>query len=368
MTHRMVPLAPAGPGSSAPGSRCPRTPPRARRGAVEFWDITNRQDWAACESVQRGLALPHFRPGPVRAEGGRRRPAGVDDRRGLPLGRALGVIGRLGLLRRRLGRPAGTSRLSRRPQPPRRAGPATLDALPGAAARAVRLDRAALGAGQPGRRHRHGRLRVRARPATTRSRRSAPWCRTRAAPATARPAPPRRTPRCTGRCSTRRNLLLVDQRGTGPLRADRLPGAPGPEGRLRRRRGRLRSRARRPSGRLHDRPVGRRPRRGGHRAGARPGRRLRRLLRHLLRPGLRGPPPRPAPQRGAGQRLPGYGEDAWYATQGPAMRCVVRAWSASARRPAGTRAGRSCRRSRGCSTQVRAKPGAARPTTRTAAG
>jgi Rieske 2Fe-2S family protein len=32
--------------------------------AVEFWDRTNRQDWAACESVQRGLTSPHFRPGP----------------------------------------------------------------------------------------------------------------------------------------------------------------------------------------------------------------------------------------------------------------------------------------------------------------
>ena len=26
--------------------------------------MTNRQDWAACESVQRGLDSPHFRPGP----------------------------------------------------------------------------------------------------------------------------------------------------------------------------------------------------------------------------------------------------------------------------------------------------------------
>ena len=34
------------------------------RGAVEFWDVTNRQDWSACESVQRGLANPHFSPGP----------------------------------------------------------------------------------------------------------------------------------------------------------------------------------------------------------------------------------------------------------------------------------------------------------------
>jgi Rieske 2Fe-2S family protein len=32
--------------------------------AVAFWDRTNRQDWAACESVQRGLASPHFQPGP----------------------------------------------------------------------------------------------------------------------------------------------------------------------------------------------------------------------------------------------------------------------------------------------------------------
>ena len=35
------------------------------RYAVDFWDITNREDWSACESVQRGLASPHFRPGPL---------------------------------------------------------------------------------------------------------------------------------------------------------------------------------------------------------------------------------------------------------------------------------------------------------------
>jgi Rieske 2Fe-2S family protein len=33
--------------------------------AIEFWDITNRQDWAACESVQRGLTSPHAVPGPL---------------------------------------------------------------------------------------------------------------------------------------------------------------------------------------------------------------------------------------------------------------------------------------------------------------
>lgn len=66
MTHRLVPLAPgrtwvecswyvapSGDGS-VPGAR----------GAVDFWDLTNKQDWAACESVQRGLQSPHFVPGP----------------------------------------------------------------------------------------------------------------------------------------------------------------------------------------------------------------------------------------------------------------------------------------------------------------
>jgi Rieske 2Fe-2S family protein len=66
MTHRMVPLSPGrtwiecswlvrpGDDGSVPSAAA----------AVEFWDITNRQDWGACESVQRGLASPHFMPGP----------------------------------------------------------------------------------------------------------------------------------------------------------------------------------------------------------------------------------------------------------------------------------------------------------------
>ena len=33
--------------------------------AVEFWDITNQQDWRACESVQRGLSSEHAVPGPL---------------------------------------------------------------------------------------------------------------------------------------------------------------------------------------------------------------------------------------------------------------------------------------------------------------
>ena len=62
MTHRLVPLTPERTWVEcswylvAPGAEAAR--------AVEFWDLTNRQDWSACESVQRGLTSPHFRPGP----------------------------------------------------------------------------------------------------------------------------------------------------------------------------------------------------------------------------------------------------------------------------------------------------------------
>ena len=62
MTHRLVPLAPDRTMIECswyfPGEDVDPTY------AVEFWDLTNRQDWGACESVQRGLASPHFRPGP----------------------------------------------------------------------------------------------------------------------------------------------------------------------------------------------------------------------------------------------------------------------------------------------------------------
>lgn len=68
MTHRLVALGP-----DRTWLECTWLfPPEAfeREGfdpayAVDFWDLTNRQDWAACESVQRGLASPHFRPGPL---------------------------------------------------------------------------------------------------------------------------------------------------------------------------------------------------------------------------------------------------------------------------------------------------------------
>ncbi|MEO6823004.1 MAG: aromatic ring-hydroxylating dioxygenase subunit alpha [Candidatus Nanopelagicales bacterium] len=35
---------------------------------IDFWDITNRQDWGACESVQRGLAAEQAIPGPMAPE------------------------------------------------------------------------------------------------------------------------------------------------------------------------------------------------------------------------------------------------------------------------------------------------------------
>ncbi len=63
MTHRMTPLAP-----DRTRVECSWVMPSADIDpsyAVEFWDTTNRQDWAACESVQRGLSSPHFRPGPL---------------------------------------------------------------------------------------------------------------------------------------------------------------------------------------------------------------------------------------------------------------------------------------------------------------
>jgi len=62
MTHRLRPVAP-----DTTRVECSWYLPHGVSDAtyaVEFWDRTNRQDWAACESVQRGLASPHFRPGP----------------------------------------------------------------------------------------------------------------------------------------------------------------------------------------------------------------------------------------------------------------------------------------------------------------
>jgi Rieske 2Fe-2S family protein len=62
MTHRVLPLAP-----DRTWIECSWFFPDADIDptyAMEFWDLTNSQDWKACELVQRGLTSPHFSPGP----------------------------------------------------------------------------------------------------------------------------------------------------------------------------------------------------------------------------------------------------------------------------------------------------------------
>jgi Rieske 2Fe-2S family protein len=63
MTHRMTPLAPDRTQVECAWYFASADVDPAY--AVDFWDTTNRQDWGACESVQRGLTSPHFRPGPL---------------------------------------------------------------------------------------------------------------------------------------------------------------------------------------------------------------------------------------------------------------------------------------------------------------
>jgi glycine betaine catabolism A len=71
MVHRLLPLAADRTRIECTWAFAPES--LARPGfdpgyAVEFWDITNRQDWRACESVQRGLSSPHAVPGPLSPE------------------------------------------------------------------------------------------------------------------------------------------------------------------------------------------------------------------------------------------------------------------------------------------------------------
>jgi Rieske 2Fe-2S family protein len=68
MMHKMIPLAANRTKIECTWSFAPES--LAQPGfdpgyAIEFWDITNRQDWQACESVQRGLSSPHAMPGPL---------------------------------------------------------------------------------------------------------------------------------------------------------------------------------------------------------------------------------------------------------------------------------------------------------------
>ncbi len=66
MTHRLTPLSPGRTEVECSWLFLPGIEDTSY--AVDFWDVTNREDWAACESVQRGVANPHFRPGPLAAK------------------------------------------------------------------------------------------------------------------------------------------------------------------------------------------------------------------------------------------------------------------------------------------------------------
>ncbi|HEY3735352.1 MAG TPA: aromatic ring-hydroxylating dioxygenase subunit alpha [Streptosporangiaceae bacterium] len=68
MVHRLVPVAADRTRIECSWSFAPealRQPGFDPAYAIEFWDITNRQDWHACESVQRGLSSPLAVPGPL---------------------------------------------------------------------------------------------------------------------------------------------------------------------------------------------------------------------------------------------------------------------------------------------------------------
>jgi glycine betaine catabolism A len=68
MTHRMEPLAPDRTFVECAWLFAPEafeTPGFDPSYASEFWDITNRQDWTACESVQRGIGSRGYRQGPL---------------------------------------------------------------------------------------------------------------------------------------------------------------------------------------------------------------------------------------------------------------------------------------------------------------
>lgn len=67
MTHRMEPLGPDRTFIECQWLFAPEAvaqPGFDPSYAVDFWDLTNRQDWAACEGVQRGVVSRGYRPGP----------------------------------------------------------------------------------------------------------------------------------------------------------------------------------------------------------------------------------------------------------------------------------------------------------------
>ena len=250
---------------------------------------------------------------------------------------------------------AGPASLRSRDRPDRRSRQArpSADALQGAAARAVRLDRAALGARQPGRRHRHRRLRLRpgARPLAAGARHAG-------------------AARGRARLQHHRHRLVVrrDVRPAAraaqpaarrparhrPLGADRLPGAAGPRGR----------------------PTPTPPAACGASLGDRADDYTTALSADDLAAVIDALGLGPVDVYGdsygtffaqvfAGRHpelvrsvvldsaYPAYGETAWYPTQGPAMTRVLRRRLPALARPAATPAGRSCRPLRAVLAEVR---------------
>jgi len=66
MTHQLTPLGPTRTAVRCSWSFSPEDLDRADFDpsyAVDFWDVTNRQDFSACESVQRGVTSEHWVPG-----------------------------------------------------------------------------------------------------------------------------------------------------------------------------------------------------------------------------------------------------------------------------------------------------------------
>ena len=68
MTHRLIPLTPDRTAVECEwlfSKEAVAQEDFAPSYAGDFWDVTNRQDWHACESVQRGLSSRGYRRGPL---------------------------------------------------------------------------------------------------------------------------------------------------------------------------------------------------------------------------------------------------------------------------------------------------------------
>jgi Rieske 2Fe-2S family protein len=70
MTHRLVPIGPQKTFIECDWLFAPESVERPGFDpayAVDFWDITNREDWTACERVQRASGNRGFLQGPLSA-------------------------------------------------------------------------------------------------------------------------------------------------------------------------------------------------------------------------------------------------------------------------------------------------------------